>query len=149
MAVVLLAVVLLVAPPTWHGAQARLTVTYPAGWHVTTRSLTPITDPVERFALYSGPLPRPQGPPRAQQVEAVVLEQEPPLPIDLAGFPQRPRHFHVSRLGMLEGFNGKRWGELRFRDHHRAFYVFVGVGSDARAQLPRLLAALDSLRVGP
>jgi hypothetical protein len=49
---------------------------------------------------------------------------------------------------MLEGFSGKRWGELTFHDHRRAFYVFIGVGSHSRAQLPKLPGALDSLRVG-
>jgi len=133
---------------TWHNAQARLAVSYPRGWHVTDRELTAISDPVERFAVYSGPLPEPLVPPKARQVIAIVSEVTSPLPVTLAHFPKRPHHFRLSRLGMLEGFSGKRWGELTFRDHGRAFYVFIGAGSDARAQLPRLLGALDSLRVG-
>jgi hypothetical protein len=42
----------------------------------------------------------------------------------------------------------EHWGELTFRDHRRAFYVFIDVGSQAGAQLSKLLGALNSLRVG-
>jgi hypothetical protein len=146
---IFLSVALLLAPAgIWRDTQARLTVRYPQRWHVTTRELTPITDPVERFAIYSGPLPKRLASPKARQVIAIVMEVKSPLPVDLAHFPKRPRHFHLSHLGLLEGFSGKRWGELTFRDHRRAFYVFVGVGYRAGAQLPKLLGSLDSLRVG-
>lgn len=134
---ILLSLALLVMPVgTWRDAQARLAVRFPRGWHVTTRELTPVTDPVERFAIYSGPVPRPLGPPKARQVIAIVMEVKSPLRVDLVNFPKRPHHFRLSRLGMLEGFSGKHWGELTFRDHGRAFYVFVGVGRQADAQLP-------------
>jgi hypothetical protein len=79
---------------------------------------------------------------------AIVMEVKSPVPVTLAHFPKRPDHFRLSHLGMLEGFPGRRWGELIFRDHRRAFYVFIGIGSQSRAQLPKLLGALDSLRVG-
>ena len=143
-----LALLLLVPAGTWRDPHARLAVSYPRGWHLTTRELTPITDPVERFAIYSGPLPRPLASPKARQVIAIVMEVKSPLPVTLAHFPKRPHHFRLSHLGLLEGFSGKRWGELTFRDHRRAFYVFIGVGSQSRAQLPQVLDALNSLRVG-
>ena len=79
---------------------------------------------------------------------AIVMEVKSPLPVTLAHFPRRPDHFRLAHLGLLEGFSGKRWGELTFRDHRRAFYVFIGIGSQSRAQLPKVLGALDSLRVG-
>lgn len=139
---------LLVPVGTWRNTESRLAVSYPREWHVTTRELTPITDPVERFAIYSGPLPHPLAAPKAHQVIAIVMEVKSPLPVDLEHFPKRPHHLRLSHLGMLEGFSGKHWGELTFRDHHRAFYVFIGVGSRAGAQVPKLLGALDSLRVG-
>jgi hypothetical protein len=148
MSILLSLALILVPAGTWRDTQARLAVSYPRGWHLTTRELTPITDPVERFAIYSGPLPRPLASPKTRQVIAIVMEVRSPLPVDLAHFPKRPHHFRLSHLGMLEGFSGKRWGELTFRDHRRAFYVFIDVGSQSRAQLPKLLGALDSLRVG-
>jgi hypothetical protein len=148
MAILLSPALLLVPAGTWRDTQARLAVSYPRGWHLTTRELTPITDPVERFAIYSGQLPRPLASPKPRQVMAIVMEVKSPLPVTLAHFPKRPDHFRLSHLGMLEGFSGKRWGELIFRDHRRAFYVFIGLGSQSRAQLPKLLGALDSLRVG-
>lgn len=148
MAILLSLALLLVPLGTWRDADARLALSYPRGWHVTTRELTPVTDPVERFAIYSGPLPQPLAPAKARQVIAIVSEVTSPLPVTLARFPKRPHHFRLSHLGLLKGFSGKRWGELTFRDHQRAFYVFIGVGSQARGQLPKLLGALDSLRVG-
>jgi hypothetical protein len=142
----LLAAVLLTAPiGIWHDARTHLTLRDPAALHVTTQELTGITDPVERVALYSGDVPNALVRPRPRQVIAIVMEQEPPVELTL--FPKRPRRFHLRRLGMLEGFDG-RWGEITFRDHGRAFYLFVGVGTRADQQVPDLLRALDSLRVG-
>jgi hypothetical protein len=56
---------------------------------VTTRELTPITDPVERFAIYSGPLPQPLAAPKAGPVIAIVMEVRSPLPVDLTRFRKR------------------------------------------------------------
>jgi hypothetical protein len=147
MAILLSLALLLVPVGTWRDTEARLSVSYPRGWHVTTRELTPITDPVERFVIYSGPLPQPLASPKARHVIAIVMEVKSPLHVDLLRFPKRPHHFRLAHLGMLERFSGKRWGELTFRDHRRAFYVFIGVGSRAGAQVPKLLGALDSLCV--
>jgi hypothetical protein len=145
----LLACALLAGPiGTWHDAHAHLTLRYPAALHVTTSKLTGITDPVERVALYSGSPPNATVMPRAHQVIAIVMEQEPPLPVDIARFPPRPRHFRIRTLTRLEGFSGRRWAEITFGDHGRAFYLFIGVGSQADPLVPRLLRALDSLRVG-
>jgi hypothetical protein len=147
---VLIAAALLAAPTgVWHDARTHLTLRHPAALHVTTMELTGITDPVDRVALYSGAPPNEMVRPRAHQVIAILMEQEPPLPADVALFPPRPRRFRIRRLTMLEGFSGPRWGEITFRDHDRAFYIFVGVGSRADAQVPSVLLALDSLRVGP
>jgi hypothetical protein len=130
---------------TWRDANAGLAISYPSSWHVTTRQLTPITDPTQRIVLYSGPAPQPRAAPKPRQVIAVLMEVR--APTDLREFPKRPRHFRLLRLGLVKSFSGKRWGELTFREHRRAFYVFIGVGSDARAQLPQLLRSLDSLQV--
>jgi hypothetical protein len=53
----------------------------------------------------------------------------------------------MTRLTALEGFRG-RWAEITFREHDRAFYLFIGAGNDARRPLSILMRALDSLRVG-
>jgi hypothetical protein len=132
----------------WHDARTHLTLRHPAALHVTTQELTGITDPVERVALYSGPPPDAMVRPRANQVIAILMEQVPPLQVDLNRFPPRPRRFSIRRLTTVEGFSGPRWAEIPFRDHGRAFYLFVGVGPHADGQIPDLLRALDSLRVG-
>lgn len=129
----------------WQGHDLR--VTYPRSWHVTTRSLTGITQPVQRFAIYSGRRPRPMAAPEANQVIGLVMEQTALAPGDLKRFPQRPTYFALKPPLSTEGFLGN-WGEIVFRDHRRAFYLFVGVGAHAQPQLPRLLAALDTLRIG-
>ena len=125
-------------------ALAALTLLYPHTWHVTTQPQLAVTDPVQRFALYSGAALPANGPPRRNQVVAIVLEQEPP---SRAGFPPRPTRFRLPRLGALENLSGNRWGEILFRDHGRSFYVFVWIGRSANGRVPELLTALDSLRV--
>ena len=121
---------------------------YPRSWHVTTRSLTSITQPVQRLAIYSGRRPRPMSAPGANQVIGVVMEQTALAPGDLKRFPRRPTHFALKPHLSVEGFSGS-WGEIVFRDHGRGFYLFVGVGARAQPRVPRLLAALDTLRIGP
>jgi len=125
---------------------AVVLIAHPGAFHVTTQSLSETTDPLQRVALYSGAPPNDSVEPRAHQVIAIVLEQLPP--VDLRLFPPRPRRFRIAQLGRVEGFNGPRWDEIVFRDHGRAFYIFVGVGSHAGGQVPALMTALDSLRVG-
>jgi hypothetical protein len=134
----------------WHDGKAGLTIGYPAGWHVTTRSLTTITQPAQRLVVYSGSAPRSlvdAVSPRANQALAIVMEQTSVSASDLKQFPPRPKKFMVSHLGGIESFEGNRWAERVFRDHRRAFYAFIWVGADDTRQLPTLLNALDSLRV--
>lgn len=145
----LIAAALLAAPTgVWHDARTHLTLRHPVALHVTTQELTGFTDPVERVALYSGPPPDAMVRPRANQVIAILMEQVPPRPVGLSGFPPRPHRFRIRRLTTVEGFSGPRWAEILFRDHGRGFYLFVGVGPHADAQIPGVLGALDSLRVG-
>jgi hypothetical protein len=135
---------------TWHDGKAGLTISYPAGWHVTTRSLTTITQPAQRFVVYSGAMPdslaRVAGP-GANQALAIVMEQTSVSPSDLKQFPRRPKKFTVSHLGGMESFAGNHWAERVFREHGRAFYAFIWVGANDNRQLPTLLHTLDSLRV--
>ena len=145
----LIAAALLAAPTgIWQDARTHLTLRHPAALHVTTHELTGITDPIERIALYSGPPPNAMVRPRAHQVIAILMEQVPPPAVDVTPFPPRPQRFRVRRLTRLEGFSGPRWAEILFRDHGRAFYLFIGVGAHSDAQVSGVLRALDSLRVG-
>jgi len=123
---------------------AALSIVLPHGWHVTTVPQMAVTDPVQRFALYSGARLPATGAPKQTQVVAILMEQEPAA---RSGFPRRPRRFKLPRCGTMENASGDRWGEIVFRDHRRDFYLFVWVGRSATAQVPALLAALDSLRV--
>jgi hypothetical protein len=86
--------------------------------------------------------------PEPNQVIGLLMVQTPLAPGDLVKeFPRRPTYFALRPPLSLEGFPGS-WGEIVFRDHRRAFYLFVGVGAHAQPQLQRLLAALDTLRIG-
>lgn len=138
------------AADIWHDGKAGLTISYPAGWHVTKRSLTTITQPAQRFVFYSGSMPHSLAQvasPRADQALAIVMEQTSVSASDLKQFPRRPKRFTVSHLGGIESFAGDRWAERVFRENGRAFYVFIWVGVNDNRQLPTLLNALDSLRV--
>jgi hypothetical protein len=128
---------------------ANLSVTYPVGWHVTTNNWTSISDPVQRFVIYSGRLPQKMGPPRAGQELGVLMEVKPPLSQDaLRQFSPHPANFGARRLTpSVEGFSGN-WQETTFRDRGRAFYLFIGVGDGGSALLPALLHSLDTLRIG-
>ena len=49
----------------------------------------------------------------------------------------------------MEAFGCNRWGEVRFRDNGRHFYIFIGVGrrvSSARVAL--MLRTLDAMVIG-
>ncbi len=132
-----------------HGISLR----YFDGWHVTNLPLNGIIDPVQRFVLSSyritpGSASRDGSvaAPSSSGVVAQLAETEPPLPLVLNRLPVRPRKFTIPKLGRVEGFAGDRWGEIVFKEHRRAFYLFLGVGAQAnRAARSQLLAALDTL----
>jgi hypothetical protein len=133
----------------WHDGKAALRISYPARWHLTTRRLTMITQPAERFVVYSGSPPGSldEVAPRADQALVLVMEQTSVSSADLRQFPRRPKRFTVWRLSGMETFEGERWAERVFQDHGRAFYAFIWVGAHDSRQLPTLLTILDSLRV--
>jgi hypothetical protein len=126
---------------------------YPGGWFVSTEPLNGIADPVPRFVLssYRVAVGRPgfdgnyAPPPRG--VIAQLAEEVPPLN-NPGPWPTRPHKFKLGRLGRMEGFGGNRWAELRFRDHGRRFYLFVGVGRRASsARIGLLLRSLDAMKI--
>jgi hypothetical protein len=134
----------------WTNQRVGLSIGYPAGWRVSRTPLTPVSDPVQRFVLYSSPPLRSAVlAPKRDQVIAQLAEVVPPLSTDIAQFPVRPKHFELPALGRMEGFDGSRWAEITFRDRGRGFYLFIGVGIDAIGAKAKLLRSLDSLVVQP
>jgi hypothetical protein len=132
---------------TFAEQSASISVRYPSGWEVSTVPFTPVSDPIQRFVLYS-PAPLPSAlAPRPGQVIAQLSKAVPPLATDFAAFPARPQRFRMPALGRMEGFDGTRWGEITFRDHGRGFYLFIGIGANARNKEQALLRALDSLTI--
>jgi hypothetical protein len=117
--------------------------------------LNGISDPVQRFVFSSYRVPA-DGPdfdgtyaPPRPGVIAQVVEEVPPLH-NAGVWNVRPRRFALPPLGRMEGFGGNRWAELRFRQHGRRFYVFIGVGRRAPARsLALLLGRLDALSITP
>ena len=130
-----------------HGISLRV----PNGWHVSTRPLNDVTDPVQRLVLSSAPIPKEASGgngyvPPSHAALAELVEEAPP---DYSNpWPKRPAHFRLPRLSGMETFAGKRWGELLFRDRGRHFYIFVWVGRESTAtKVASLLHALDGLQV--
>jgi hypothetical protein len=126
---------------------------YPSGWFVTNAPLNGISDPVQRFVFSSyhvpggGPDANGSYAPPRRGVIAQVVEEVPPLH-NAGVWNARPRRFVLPPLGRMEGFGGNRWAELRFRQHGRRFYVFIGVGRYApAAALALLLDRLDTMGI--
>jgi len=128
-----------------------IAVRVPAGWHISTRPLNNVTNPVQRFVLSSARLPENANSgkgyvPPSHAVLAQLIEEVPPE--NTNPWPNRPARFKLAHLNGMETFAGNRWGELLFRDRRRHFYIFVWVGRQATsAQTARLLHALDGLQV--
>lgn len=137
-------------PPVFR--RAGIAIHPPVGWFVTTEPLNGITDPVQRFALSSYPVPVGADAgssyvPPSRAVLAQVVEEVPPSN-DGGAWRPRPSRFTMPRLGRMETLSGHRWGELLFRDHGRHFYIFIWVGRRATAtQVGVLLHTLDGLRI--
>jgi hypothetical protein len=132
---------------TFAEKSASVSLRYPSDWRVSTVPFTPVSDPTQRFVLYSpSPLPSALAP-RRNQVIAQLSEVVPPLATDIGAFPPRPQRFRLPALGRMEGFDGDRWGEIAFRDHGRGFYLFIAIGANARTKEQALLQALGSLTI--
>jgi hypothetical protein len=130
-----------------HGIVIRA----PTGWHVSTRPLNNVTDPVQRFVLSSARLPKNANSsagyvPPSHAVLAQLVEEVPP---DFSNpWPKRPARFKRPHLNGMETFAGNRWGELLFSDRGRHFYIFVWVGREATStEVAALMRALDGLEV--
>ena len=133
--------------------EAGITLRYPVNWFANNRPLNAITNPAQRVVLSSyrvrGDRPDFDGnyAPPEHGVIARVLEEMPPLK-NGGSWPPRPHNFKLPRLGLMEGFGGNRWAELRFRENGRRFYIFIGIGRRASsAQIATLLRALRSMTI--
>lgn len=136
--------------PRWSDPGSGISLRYPAGWHVSRVPWMPVSDPVQRFVLYSGPtLPSSRLAPKRHQVIAELSEVVSPLPLELGRLPSRRRRLRIPALGRMEGLDGNRWAGISFRDHGRAFDLFVGVGAAAGGLQAQLLASLESLAIRP
>jgi len=112
-----------------------LSVLVPPGWRVAHPPLLePCTNPAPRFAL-------------ARARRDLIEVQESLDTAYVKRFPARPRHFRVtgspSFLACCAPARAQKGWMLSFRDHGRAFYVYIY--GDARSAL----RILDGLRVAP
>jgi hypothetical protein len=140
-----------------------ISLVVPAGWHVTTARLNGVRDPVTVFTATSFRLrhirPAPGLCSRTLQDQwrvdgaYVQLTEERDGASRRRMLPRtqrRPRHFRLDAKGAGGLCTPPNSGELTFREHGRAFYIFYGFGRRAstatRAQAMQLL---DSLRIEP
>jgi len=138
-----------------HGVAARL----PAGWHLLRKPITNVTYPVQALAATSHPAkpgkprgncqPEPvlgQKPPKGALVEVVEWANRSDQP-GLRKFPPRPRPFRLPRHN-YRGYECSGYSyNVPFRDHRRAFQVFVWldpkrVDPEVRRQTIHLLNSL-------
>jgi hypothetical protein len=125
---------------------AGVSILYPAGWHTLTVDRH-VTNPALRFQVSTEP-----GASGASvgPRDAVVRVEEllPPLlrPRGLKGFPPRPARFSLATFRRSESW--PRGHGTAFREHGRAFYVWVALGSRDSALRARVEAMLDTLAVG-
>jgi len=135
----------------------------PAGWQVTTSRINGVRDPVTVFTATSFRLrhihPAPGLCSRTLQEQwrldgaYVQLTEERDGASRrrmLPRTPSRPRHFRLDAEGAGGLCTPPNSGELTFREHGRAFYLFYGFGTRAAtATHAQAMQLLDSLRIEP
>ena len=137
---------------------AKVTVTYPFDWYVTTRRLDYVVDPHTLLAVASYVIPRRAGancdgtqargrPANGAFILLKEVLDRASLKRSLPRLSPRPIHFKVpsnGRAGCLPSYSAV----YQFRVASRAFYVFVSVGPRAtkatRAAVARLL---DTMKI--
>ncbi len=134
----------------------RLSIELPTGWHVHTRPLTSVTDPVQRLSITSFPLRQtrpdtgcfPATALKALPANGVLIQiwEYPDAPV--MSFPPRPRNVRFPYMMTGRECGGERTTSTLFRDHGRAFQVDVTVGPRAgTAEGRRAGRVVDTLRV--
>jgi hypothetical protein len=140
---------------------ARMSVSYPANWHISTKRLNGVIDPVTRFTVTSFPLrqskPGPgfcaptlakQWPPNGAYVQVTEELDGASLKKMLRRVPPRPKRFTLATSGAGGLCTEPVSGQLMFHQLGRAFYIYYGVGSRASTRTRRAVAAiLDSLHI--
>ena len=135
----------------------------PAGWHVTSARVNGVRDPVTVFTATSFPLrhqhPAPGFCSRTLQEQWRIDGAYVHLTEERDGAsrrrmlprtPGRPRHFRLDANGAGGLCTPPNSGELTFREHRRAFYVFYGFGTHASTVThAKAMQLLDSLRIEP
>jgi hypothetical protein len=140
---------------------ARMSLDYPANWHISTRRLNGVIDPVTRFTVTSFPLrqskPDPdfcartlgkQRPSNGAYVQVTEELDGASLKKMLRRVPPRPKRFTFASSGAGGLCTGPVSGQLMFHQLGRAFYIYYGVGSKASTRTRQaIVAILDSLRI--
>jgi hypothetical protein len=140
----------------------RLSIVLPAAWHVTSARINGVVDPVTIFTATSFPLRHPhpsdglcsatlqrQWHVRGAYVQLTEERDGASRKRMLRRVPPRPRHFKTDVKGAGGLCTPADSGEITFREHGRAFYVFYGIGRRASpVTRSGVRALLDSLRIG-
>ena len=139
---------------------AKVTVSYPFNWYVTTRHLDYVLDPhtlvaVASYVIPGGPAANCDGTrARGRPADgAFVLIKEildgASLKRSLPRLPTRPRAFHIPTGGGA-GCLPPNSTVFQFRVARRAFYVFVSVGPRATVATRRAVQRmLDTMTIAP
>jgi hypothetical protein len=131
-----------------------ISLRYIDGWHVSNQRLNGIIDPVQRFVVSSyriGPPSRSSGGAEggyAPPADGVLAQLSEDAPAHLSGFPARLHKLTtIPKLRDVGcGLAGDRWAEIMFKQHGRAFYLFIGIGARAsHAARAQLLATVNTL----
>jgi hypothetical protein len=139
-----------------------IAIRVPSGWSLTLRRINGVTDPVTVFTvssfrlhvsgsssggLCSHPLQRSW---RADGGYVQLAEERDGASLRrmLRRVPARPKHFVLDAKGAGGLCTPPDSGELFFRQHGRAFYVFYGFGREAPARIrTQAVQLLDRLRI--
>src|SRR5712691_1528240 len=157
------AVTLAATPASGVTLQRGISFVLPAGWHMTTARINGVRDPVTVFTATSFRLrhkhPAPGLCSRTLQDQwrvdgaYVQLTEERDSASRRRMLPRtaaRPRHFRLDAKGAGGLCTPPNSGELTFREHRRAFYVFYGFGTRAStATHTKVMQLLDSLQIEP
>ncbi|MFL5953125.1 MAG: hypothetical protein ACJ76I_03345 [Gaiellaceae bacterium] len=142
---------------------ARMSLEYPANWHITTRRLNGVIDPVTRFTVTSFTLRQSkpdadfcartlgkQWPSNGAYVQVTEELDGASLKKMLRRVPPRPKRFSLASSGAGGLCTRPVSGQLMFHQLGRAFYIYYGVGSKASTPTRHaIVAILESLRISP
>ncbi len=140
---------------------ARMSLDYPANWHISTKRLNGVIDPVTRFTVTSFALRQSkpgrdfcartlgkQWPSSGAYVQVTEELDGASLKTMLRRVPPRPKRFALASSGAGGLCIRPVSGQLMSHQLGRAFYIYYGVGSKASTRTRQaIMAILDSLRI--